>query len=86
MVNYLLKKDFTIENVIDEKIIQSYAKGAVDFVGNDTYFGKYYEAENKSSSKTTVIEVDANKYKEGVINAGKTFLDFHLNEFDKEFK
>ena len=81
-----LKKDFTIENVIDEKVIQSYAKGAVDFVGNDTYFGKYYEAENKSSSKTTVIEVDANKYKEGVINAGKTFLDFHLNEFDKEFK
>lgn len=81
-----LKKDLIIENVIDEKVIQSYSKGAVDFVGNDTYFGKYYEAENKSSSKTTVIEVDANKYKEGVINAGKTFLDFHLNEFDKELK
>lgn len=81
-----LKKDLVIENVIDEKVIQSYSKGAVDFVGDDTYFGKYYSAENKSSSKTTVIEVDTNKYKEGVFKAGKTFLNFHLNEFSKEFK
>lgn len=82
----LLKKDLTIENVIDEKVIQSFAKGEVDFVGDDTYFGKYYSAENKSSSKTTLIKVDANKYKKGVFNAGKAFLEYHLNEFDKEFK
>ncbi len=50
------------------------------------YFGKYYEAENKSSSKTTVIPVDAKKYNEGVIAAGKTFLNFHLTEFEKNFK
>ncbi len=81
-----LKKDFTIENVIDEKVIQSYSKGAVDFVGTDTYFGKYYEAENKSSSKTTIIPVDTKKYNEGVIKAGKAFLDFHLNEFESNFK
>ena len=81
-----LKKDLLIENVIDEKVIQSYSKGAVDFVGTDTYFGKYYEAENKSSSKTTVIPVDAKKYNEGVIAAGKTFLNFHLTEFEKNFK
>ena len=81
-----LKKDLTIENVIDEKVIQSFAKGEADVIGTETYFGKYYEAENKSSSKTTLIEVDTNKYQEGVFNAGKTFLDFHLNEFCKEFK
>lgn len=81
-----LKKDLTIENVIDEKVIQSYAKGAVDFVGTDTYFGRYYVADNKSSSKTTIIEVDAKKYIEGVIKAGTVFLNHHLNEFDKEFK
>ncbi|MVO09305.1 hypothetical protein GOQ30_09060 [Flavobacterium sp. TP390] len=82
----LLKKDFTIENVIDEKVIQSYAKGAVDFVGTDTYFGKYYEAENKSSAKTTIIPVDTKKYNEGVIKAGKEFLKYHLDAFSSEFK
>lgn len=81
-----LKKDLTIENVIDEKVIQSYSKGEVDFVGTDTYFGKYYEAENKSASKMTIIPVDNKKYTDGVIKAGKTFLDFHLNEFESKFK
>ena len=82
----LLKKDLVINNVIEEKKIQSFAKGEVDFVGNDTYFGKHYSAENKSSSKTNLIKVDVENYKKGVLNAGKTFLNYHLNEFDKEFK
>lgn len=81
-----LKKDFTIENVIDEKVIQSYAKGEVDFVGTDTYYGKLYSAEGKSSSKTTIIPVDTKKYNDGVIKAGKAFLDFHLTEFESNFK
>lgn len=81
-----LKKDFTIENVIDEKKIQSFAQGGVDVVGNDNYFGTTYSAENKSSSKTTIIPVDTKKYNEGVIKAGKAFLDFHLNEFESNFK
>jgi hypothetical protein len=81
-----LKKDLVIENVIDEKVIQSYAKGAVDFVGTDTYFGKYYEAENKTSSKTTIIPVDTKKYNEGIIKAGNVFLEYHLNAFVSEFK
>lgn len=81
-----LKKDLTIDNVIDEKVIQSFAKGEVDFVGNDTYFGKYYSAENKTSAKTTIIEVDTEKYKEGVFKAGEAFIEHHLNEFDAKFK
>lgn len=81
-----LKKDLTIQNVIDEKKIQSFAKGGVDVVGNDNYFGTTFSAENKKSSNTSIIKVDTKKYREGVFNAGKTFIDFHLNEFDKEFK
>lgn len=81
-----LKKDFTIENVIDEKVIQSYAKGDVDFVGTDTYYGKLYSAENKYASKTTIIPVDTKKYTEGVVNAGKAFLNYHLNAFVSNFK
>ncbi|NHN28029.1 hypothetical protein FIA58_020315 [Flavobacterium jejuense] len=81
-----LKKDLIINNVIDEKVIQSYAKGAVDFVGTDTYFGKYYEAENKSSAKTTIIPIDTKKYNEGVVKAGKEFLKYHLDAFSSEFK
>lgn len=81
-----LKKDLIIENVIDEKVIQSYAKGAVDFVGKDTYFGKYYEAENKTSSKTTIIPIDTKKYNEGIIKAGNVFLEHHINTFVSEFK
>lgn len=42
--------------------MQSYAKGQAYFIGNDTYFGKLYSAENKSSSKITLIEVDPKKY------------------------
>lgn len=80
-----LKKDLTIENVIDEKVIQSYSKGEADVIGTDTYFGKYYSASNKKSSKTTLISVDNNDYIQGVLKAGKTFLDYHLNEFQKEF-
>lgn len=81
-----LKKDFVINDVIEEKKIQSFAKGAVDFVGNDTYFGKLYSAENKSSSTTNLIKVDVEKYKQGVLNAGKEFLNYHLNAFNAEFK
>ena len=81
-----LKKDFVITDVIEEKKIQSFSKGAVDFVGNDTYFGKHYSAENKKSTTTNLVKVDKEKYKEGVFNAGKEFLNYHLNQFDKEFK
>jgi hypothetical protein len=81
-----LKKDFTIENVIDKKVIQSYSKSDVDFIGTDTYFGKLYEADNKTSSKTTIIPVDPKKYNEGIIKAGNVFLEYHLNAFASEFK
>jgi uncharacterized protein YxeA len=82
----LLKKDLVINDVIEEKKMQSFAKGAVDVVGNDNYFVKFYSAENKSSTKTSLIEVDVENYKKGVLKAGKTFLNYHLTEFDKEFK
>nr|WP_321416116.1 hypothetical protein [uncultured Allomuricauda sp.] len=81
-----LKKDFTIGGVLDEKKIQSYAQGAVDVIGTSNYFGKTYRAENKVSSKTTIIEVDTQKYIEGVTAAGKKFLEYHLNEFNKSVK
>lgn len=81
-----LKKDFTIKNVIDKKVIQSYTKSDVDFIGTDTYFGKLYEANNKTSSKTSVIPVDPKKYNEGIIKAGNVFLEYHLNAFASEFK
>uniref|UniRef100_UPI00404AD1EB hypothetical protein n=1 Tax=Flavobacterium sp. TaxID=239 RepID=UPI00404AD1EB len=81
-----LKKDFTIQNVIDEKKMQSFAQGEVDVVGNDNYFGTTYSAENRKSSKTTLIKVDTQKYQEGVIKAGKEFLNYHLNEFESNFK
>ncbi|ASV30980.1 hypothetical protein [Maribacter cobaltidurans] len=81
-----LKKDFTIGGVLDEKKIQSYAQGAVDVIGTSNYFGKTYRAENKISSKTTIIDVDPQKYIEGVTAAGKKFLEYHLNEFNKALK
>lgn len=81
-----LKKDLTINNVIEEKRMQSYAQGEVDFVGTDTYYGKLYSADGKSSSKTTIIPVDIKKYNEGVVKAGKEFLKYHLDAFSSEFK
>ncbi|WP_419212562.1 hypothetical protein ACNR9Q_00185 [Maribacter sp. X9] len=81
-----LKKDFTIGGVLDEKKIQSYAQGEVDVIGTSNYFGKTYRAENRTSSKTSIIDVDTEKYIEGVTAAGKKFLEYHLNEFSKALK
>ena len=60
-----LKKDIAIDGVLDDTVIQSFAKGSVDFTGTDTYFGKLYEAENKSSPVIKELSVEVNKYKTG---------------------
>ena len=80
-----LKKDLTIGGVIEEKKMQSFAKGNVDFVGTDTYYGKVYSAANKKVSQTSVIPVDVPKYKEGVKQAGIKFMQYHLDAFASKF-
>ena len=62
VATYDLKPEMSAYELKDA-LIPELQKGAVDFVGTDTYFGKYYEAENKSSSKTTIIPVDTNNSK-----------------------
>lgn len=81
-----LKNDLSIGGVIEEKKIQSYAKGNVDFIGTDTYYGKLYSASNKKVSNTNIIPVDVEKYKAGVKQAGTKFLQYHLDAFASNFK
>jgi hypothetical protein len=81
-----LKNDLSIGGVIEEKKIQSFAKGNVDFIGTSTYYGKLYSASNKKVSQTNVIPVDVEKYKTGVRQAGDKFLQFHVDAFASNFK
>lgn len=81
-----LKDDLSIGGVIEEKKMQSYAKGNVDFIGTSTYYGKLYSAANKSISKTNIIPVDVEKYKSGVRQAGGKFLQYHVDAFASNFK
>lgn len=81
-----LKGDLSIGDVIEEKKMQSYAKGNVDFIGTDNYYRKIYSAANKTSSNTTIIPVDVEKYKKGVKLAGTQFLKYHVDAFSSKFK
>ena len=81
-----LKNDLSIGGVIEEKKVQSYAKGNVDFVGTDTYYGKLFTAANKKVSQTNIIPVDVTKYKAGVQQAGTKFLQYHVDAFAGNFK
>lgn len=81
-----LKKDIAIDGVLDDTVIRSFAKGSVDFIGTDTYFGKLYEADNKSSTVIKEISVEVNKYKNGVKAAAEKFLQYHVENFVKALK
>ncbi|WP_346236324.1 hypothetical protein ABDK00_016025 [Niabella insulamsoli] len=79
-------KSLSIEGVIEDKKLQSFAKNQADYIGVETAYGRYFNPDNISSKSTTVIPVDNEKYVAGAYAAGKKFLDFHTAEFLKKIK
>lgn len=76
-----LKKDFEINDAVDEKKIVSYAKGSTDAVGASNAYATYYSVSDASTETTKVIPVDATKYGKGVYEAAAKFLNYHTDEF-----
>ncbi|WP_321346846.1 hypothetical protein [uncultured Draconibacterium sp.] len=83
----VLKKDLTINGVVGQEKVQSYAKTQNSYLGVETAFGKMYRTEDISVENTALIKADAGKYENGVEQALQTFLKHHVGEFkDKFFK
>ena len=81
----ILKKDLDIDGVIREEKISTYTDSDYDNWGTSTAFGRIYSAKNKSKSKATLVNADAQKYEKGVKLAIDTFLKHHVNEFKTKF-
>ena len=79
-----LKNDLEINGVIDETTVTSFARGSVD-QGTSTIYGTFYSVRNANNAEAKIIRVDAAKYRKGVYDAAKKFLDHHTDEFLQSF-
>lgn len=76
-----LGKSFSVENVIQDTKLQSFAKNAADVTGSSMGMYTVFNPDNKESKSTKVIEIDGEKYSEGVYLAAKKFVNHHTQEF-----
>ena len=81
-----LKSPLDVKGVIEDKKIQSFASNRRDYIGTPTIYGTWYNPGNTSSSSTTVIPVDEQKYTSGAYLAGRKFLEYHTEAFLKNVK
>ena len=76
-----LAKPLFIENVILDTKVQSFAKNAADVTGTSMGMYTMFNPGDKESKSSKVIEVDGNKYADGVYEAAKKFVVHHTQEF-----
>lgn len=76
-----LGKPLFVNNVIEDTKVQSFAKNAADVTGTSMGMYTMFNPENKESKSTKIIDVDGNKYAEGVYQAAKKFINHHTQEF-----
>ena len=81
-----LGKSLTIDGVIEDTKVQSFANRSADILGTKTIYGTFFTPENRSSTTSKVVAVDADKYYAGVYSAAKKFMDHHTQEFLGSFK
>ncbi|WP_155977920.1 hypothetical protein [Pedobacter glucosidilyticus] len=79
-----LSKSLEINGVIEDTKLQSFANRSYG-TANQTVYGTFFTAQNKSAKNSKVVEVDGAKYYEGVYMAAKKFMDHHTQEFLKGF-
>jgi hypothetical protein len=76
----------SIDGVIEDQKLQSFAKGGLDMVAKQSLYGSYFNKENRSSTTTKVIPVDEQKYATGVLMGAAKFLEFHTGAFLNNLK
>ena len=76
-----LGKGLTIDNVIQDTKVQSFAKNSADVTGTSIGMYTMFNPDNNESKSTKVIEVDGKKYAEGVYQAAKKLIDHHTQAF-----
>ncbi|HCT23722.1 MAG TPA: hypothetical protein DIW54_10500 [Chitinophagaceae bacterium] len=72
--NWFLKKPIEIGDVIEKKKFKSEETAKVDW-GTDAGFFRVYDVDNRFMSKVHAVEVNAAKYKAGVLAAAKKYMD-----------
>lgn len=77
-------KPLYIGDVLDETSITSFARGGVDS-GTKTMYGTFYSVRNANTKNAKILQVDPEKYGNGVYAAASKFLNFHTDEFLKGF-
>lgn len=77
----ILKKDFEIDGVVDEKKVTSYAHGSMDAVGSSNAYATFYSAANGKDANTKIIPVDGKLYGKGVYEAASKFMNHHVDGF-----
>ncbi len=82
----ILGKPLEINDVIEDMKIQSFAKGKADAIGTSRGAYQVFNPEDRESSETKVINVDAKKYKDGVYDAAKKFMTYHTQAFFSDLK
>ena len=77
-----LSRPLAILDVIDDEKISSYARGGVA-AGTPTIYGTFYSVRNDHAKNAKIVNVDPNKYREGVYSAASKFMAHHTDEFLK---
>ncbi len=80
-----IAKSMGIGGVIEDTKVQSFANRSNATGISKTIYGSYFNVDNKSSSASKIVEVDPNKYYNGVYMATKKFLDHHTQQFLNSF-
>jgi len=79
------KKKILIKDVFEKKKYKAVKSASQDLWGTGYGAVRVFNASDVVKKKMQAIPVDADKYKNGVLTAGKGFLNESLNEFLKHF-
>lgn len=77
-----MSKPLAINDVIEDQKIASFARGGTD-AGTSTIYGTFYSVRNGKNANAKIINVDPDRYKNGVYSAALKFLSFHADSFLK---
>jgi len=83
--NGTLAKPLFISGVIEDEKITSSARGGMA-QGTKTMYGTFYSVRNEKTKSARTVEVDPQRYSEGVYAAASKFLNHHTGEFLKALK
>lgn len=79
--SFLLKEQVNIAGVVEKKKYKSVETASVDMWGTQVGAMRIFSADNNYFENIQAVPVEAEKYKTGVHEAGKKFINATLNDF-----